>query len=315
MIIVTGGAGFIGSNLVKALNERSINDILIVDNLEKSGKHKNLNTLEFTDYCDKRDFFNKIENLKGLKIEAVFHQGACSDTMETNGRYMMENNYEFSKLLLEFCIRNNSRFIYASSASVYGDGKKGFKESRNFEYPLNIYAYSKFLFDQYVRKLLHNSPIQIAGLRYFNVYGSQETHKGRMASTVFQFHNQILKDGIIRLFEGSENFKRDFIFVQDVVDVNLYFFGHPEKSGIFNCGTGRAESFLKIAETMKGLYKKNVQIQFVPFPEELEGKYQAFTEADLSNLRQAGFVKDFTSMVDGIRAYVRVLNENGGYFK
>ncbi len=314
MIIVTGGAGFIGSNIIKSLNEKGIDEIIVVDNLKNSSKHKNLNRLRFKDFVDKEDFIKNIDAFAAYRIDTVFHQGACSDTMETDGRYMMRNNYDYSKTLLDFCIRNNIRFLYASSASVYGDGRDGFKEEETCEYPLNVYAFSKFMFDRHVRTLIDNVGIQIVGLRYFNVYGPQEAHKGRMASVVYHFHNQILDDGTIKLFEGSENFKRDFVFVDDAVKVNMFFFDNPDKRGIYNCGTGKAESFLKIAQIMTGLYD-NVRIEYVKFPESLKGKYQTFTQANLERLRSAGYSDDFTSLEDGVKAYVACLKETGGFYR
>ncbi len=313
MIIVTGGAGFIGSNLVRALNQRGISDILIVDSLKRSEKHLNLNRLEFLDFIDYADFPEELELLDGDEVEVIFHQGACTNTMEYDGRFMMEVNYEYSKALLHFALEENVRLIYASSASVYGNGDNGFMEERRCEYPINIYAYSKFLFDQYVRQVAGNAENQIVGLRYFNVYGPQENHKQKMASVIYQFHHQIMESGELRLFEGSEKFLRDFIFVQDVVEVNLFFFDHPEKSGIFNCGTGRAESFLQIGEIMQTCYD-GCTIQFIPFPETLKGKYQAFTRADLTQLRGTGYEKDFTALEDGVRQYVEVLKRHNGYW-
>ncbi|SNR60758.1 ADP-glyceromanno-heptose 6-epimerase [Desulfurobacterium atlanticum] len=313
MIIVTGGAGFIGSNIVKELNEKGIDEILIVDNLENSEKHRNLNRLEFLDFIDKRDFIENLSKFQGLNIEVIFHQGACSNTMEYDGRYMMENNYAYSKKLLHFAMDNKIRFIYASSASVYGTGKNGFREVKGCEYPLNIYAFSKFLFDHYVRRIINNVEVQIVGLRYFNVYGPQENHKEKMASVVFHFHNQILKEGKVKLFEGSENFKRDFIYVKDVVNVNMFFFENPDKKGIFNCGTGKARSFLDIAKIMQRLYDKDVKIEFIPFSEQLKGKYQTFTEADLTNLKKTGYEKSFTELEIGVKDYVQTLKRSGGY--
>ncbi len=314
MIIVTGGAGFIGSNLIKGLNSIGIDEIIVVDNLTNSQKHRNLNTLKFSDYVDKTDFINSLNSFKNYKIEAIFHQGACSDTMEKNGKYMMNNNYDYSKTLLEFAIENGARFIYASSASVYGDGVNGFKEDEKCEYPLNVYAFSKFLFDRYVRKLINRVNIQIVGLRYFNVYGPQETHKGRMASVVYHFHNEILDDGTIKLFEGSGDFRRDFVFVEDVIDVNLFFLNNAELKGIYNCGTGEAEPFLKIAEIMQKLYD-NVRIEFIKFPDELKDKYQTFTQADISLLKSIGYDKEFTPLEDGVRRYVDILKSTGGYYR
>jgi ADP-L-glycero-D-manno-heptose 6-epimerase len=320
MIIVTGGAGFIGSNLVYGLNKRGIFDIIIVDNLKNSSKHRNLNALKFSDFIDKNYF---IENLNKFKeIEVIFHQGACSNTMETDGYYMMNNNYEYSKNILHHCIDKNIRLIYASSASVYGNGLSGFSEKPESEYPLNIYAFSKYIFDNYVRKYfekenLNNKNIkkkslQITGLRYFNVYGPQENHKNTMASTIFHFYNQIRKENKIKLFEGSENFLRDFVYVEDIVNINLFFYERSDIRGIFNCGTGKAESFLKIAKTIQNL-NQNSKIEYIPFPDQLKGKYQTYTCADLTSLRSAGYRQDFTSLEEGIKKYLYYLKENDGY--
>lgn len=314
MIIVTGGAGFIGSNIVKKLNSSGIEDIIVVDNMTNSKKHKNLNSVKIYDYIDKTDFMANLEYFKRYKIETIFHQGACSDTLEEDGKYMLHNNYDYSKALLEFAARNNIRFIYASSASVYGDGKNGFAENRSNEYPLNVYAFSKFMFDQYIRGLIDKVNIQIAGLRYFNVYGPQEMHKGKMASVIYHFHNQILDDGTIKLFRGSENFLRDFVFVDDVVDVNMFFFNNPSFRGIYNCGTSKARSFFDIAKIMQNLYE-NVRIEFIEFPKTLKGKYQTFTQANLSALRKLGYDKAFTALEDGVKKYVELLKESNGYYR
>ncbi len=314
MIIVTGGAGFIGSNIVRRLNSIGIEDIIVIDNMTNSKKHRNLNSVKIYDYIDKMDFIENIEHFKRYKIETIFHQGACSNTLEEDGRYMLHNNYDYSKALLEFAAENNIRFIYASSASVYGDGKNGFEENRLNEYPLNVYAFSKFMFDQYIRGLIDKVNIQIVGLRYFNVYGPQEMHKGKMASVIYHFHNQILDDGTIKLFRGSENFLRDFVFVDDVVDVNMFFFSNPSFRGIYNCGTSIPHSFLNIAEIMQSLYE-NVRIEFIEFPEALKGRYQTFTKADLSNLRKLGYNKKFTALDDGIKKYVELLKKSDGYYR
>jgi len=234
MIIVTGGAGFIGSNLIRGLNEKGINDIIVVDNLENSKKHRNLNSLEFIDFIENINIF------KNEKIDTIFHQGACTDRMEFNGRFMMDNNYNYSKKILQFAIKKNIRFIYASSAAVYGSGKNGFEEINNCEYPLNIYAFSKYMFDQYVRRILGKTNIWIVGLRYFNVYGPQENHKGKIASVIFHFFNQVQNDRKLKLFKGSEKFKRDFAYVKDIIDINLFFLENNLKRGIFNYGTGKA---------------------------------------------------------------------------
>ncbi len=310
MIIVTGGAGFIGSNIVKGLNDLGEDRIIVVDNLKNAEKVKNLSSLKIYDYVDKEYFVNNQESFKGVRV--IFHQGACTNTMEGDGRYVMNNNYEYSKRLLNFCMNAGIRFIYASSASVYGDGKKGFREERECERPLNVYAYSKFLFDEYVRRIMESSPVQIVGLRYFNVYGPGEGHKGKMASVVYQFYNQIRRERKIKLFEGSERFKRDFVYVKDVVKINLFFYEREGISGIFNCGTGVARSFLEVAKIMKDICG-DVEIEFIPFPEELKGKYQTYTCADLKRLREVGYEGEFTSLEEGIKEYIDKLKEEEQY--
>ena len=322
-IMVTGAAGFIGSNLVKALNARGEKDVIAVDNLSNASKVANLGDLEVSDFIDKLDLAERIEegDFDG-KVTAVMHQGACSDTMETDGRYMMANNYEYSLGLMDWCQASAIPFIYASSASVYGAGKV-FKESREHEAPLNVYGYSKFLFDQAVRRELAVKTAQIAGFRYFNVYGPREAHKGRMASVAFHFYNQYLAEGRVKLFEGSAGYGpgeqiRDFISVEDVVAVNLFFLDHAEISGIFNVGTGRAQSFNDMAQatinairrargdkpfSLEELRAAGV-IEYVPFPEQLVGKYQSFTQADMSALRAVGYDRSFLDVQQGVGRYV-----------
>ncbi len=311
MILVTGGAGFIGSNIVYGLNKLGKTDIVITDNLLNGTKHKNLNRLEFHDYFDKEDF-NIEEFFTEYDVEAVFHQGACSSTTEPDGKYMMRNNYEFSKELLHACIKHNVRFIYASSASVYGNGDDGFREERECEYPLNVYAFSKYQFDRYLAKMLPTLKIQAAGLRYFNVYGPQENHKGKMASVAYHMFHQIKQGEAMKLFEGSEGFRRDFIHVDDVVNVNIFLYQNPQVSGIFNCGTGNAESFCKIAEALQEIYP-DAKLDTVPFPDTLKGKYQAFTEADMDKLHKAGYNKPFIDLKTGVKSYAKVLEESDGY--
>lgn len=311
MVIVTGGAGFIGSNIVKGLNDKGIDNILIVDNLEKAEKHKNLNKIKFYDYVDKRDF-NVEEFLQNNKVEAVFHQGASSNTMETDGRYMMKNNYECTKETLLACQKHNVRLFYASSASVYGNGNKGFIEKEECEYPLNVYAFSKYQFDRFLNLNIKHLGSQVVGLRYFNVYGPQENHKGRMASVAFHMFNQIKNNEPMKLFEGSQNFKRDFIYVDDVVAVNMFFFEHQSISGIYNCGTGNAESFCEIANALKEKYTE-AKIEYIPFPESLVGKYQTFTQSDITSLRKAGYNKPFISLKEGTLKYADILENSGGY--
>ncbi len=328
-IIVTGAAGFIGANLVKALNDRGERDVVAVDNLSRADKVKNLGDLEIADFLDKRDFIGMLRGGLDGDFAAVFHQGACSDTMESDGRYMMENNYEYSKSLLDWCQERAIPFIYASSASVYGGGRV-FREERSHEAPLNVYGYSKFLFDQVVRRRLPARTAQVAGFRYFNVYGPREAHKGRMASVAFHFFNQYMAEGRVRLFEGSGGFGpgeqlRDFVFVDDVVRVNLFFLDHPELSGIFNVGTGRAESFNAVAcatinairhargQPRLGLdeLKAKGAIEYIAFPQQLVGKYQSYTEADVGALRAAGYDKPFLGVEEGVGQYVRARLETG----
>jgi ADP-L-glycero-D-manno-heptose 6-epimerase len=322
LTVVTGAAGFIGSRLVAALNEAGITRILAVDNLENGAKSRNLASVEIDDYLDKRDFLAQLETgrLDG-SIGAVLHQGACSDTMETDGRYVMDNNYACSKALFDWCQDEEVPFIYASSAAVYGSGK-AFGEARENEAPLNVYAYSKFLFDQYVRRRIEERSAQVAGLRYFNVYGPNEAHKGRMASVAFHAFNQFRAEGRVKLFVGSDGYgdgeqQRDFVHVDDVVGVNLWLLDHPEVSGIFNCGTGRAQTFNDVAaavvNTVEGI-DLSIQelidkgfIEYIPFPPQLVGKYQSYTQADLGLLREAGYEGSFRGVEEGVADYVREL--------
>jgi ADP-L-glycero-D-manno-heptose 6-epimerase len=327
--IVTGAAGFIGSNLVKALNERGEKNIIAVDNLKYADKFKNLVDCDIADFLDKEDFRKKIQEgfFDGL-VAAVLHQGACSDTMETDGRYMMDNNYQYSLELLNYCQSEEIPFLYASSASVYGAGSR-FMESRECEAPLNVYAYSKFLFDQIMRRRWHKRGAQIVGLRYFNVYGSREQHKGRMASVAYHFFNQYRNDGRVKLFEGCDGYDnggqlRDFVSIEDVVRVNMYFLDHPEISGIYNLGTGQAQSFndvaaatinaLRSAEGKSVLSLAELQdqglIEYIPFPDALRGKYQSYTQADISALRSSGYTASFLTVEQGVGRYVeRMLKE------
>ncbi|MBP2667094.1 MAG: hldD [Firmicutes bacterium] len=321
MIVVTGGAGFIGSNLVKTLNDRGIDDILIVDHLKDSSKMENMRGLKFFDYLDKSRFLSRIEQGgSGLGgIDAIFHIGACSDTMELDGSYMLETNYEYSKILLHYCLAGNIPFQYSSSASVYGNGDAGFREEPACEHPLNVYAYSKFLFDNYVRRLKPPVGSQVVGLRYFNVFGPQENHKGRMASIAYQLYNQLKKDGVARLFAGTEGYgdgeqRRDFIYVQDVVRVHLFFHEHPEVSGVFNCGTGTANTFNAVARALIARLGSG-RIEYVPFPAALAGKYQSFTQADPTQLRAAGWNQEFTSLAEAVAQYCDCLESTGGYLR
>ena len=324
--VVTGAAGFIGANLVKALNERGATNIIAVDNLKNADKFKNLTDCEIADYLDKDEFIHLIQDgtMDGA-IDAIFHEGACSDTMETDGRYMMHNNYRYSMTLLEHCQNEDVPLLYASSASVYGGGDV-FKEEREFEAPLNVYGYSKFLFDQHVRRMWNSRSAQIVGFRYFNVYGPREQHKGRMASVAFHFFNQYQAEGKVRLFEGCNGYshgeqRRDFVSVEDVVKVNLYFLDHPDRSGIFNLGTGASQAFNDVAvaavnacrETQGNAHltltqlQELGQIEYIDFPEALKGKYQSFTQADIGALRLAGYHPAFLTVEQGVARYITYL--------
>jgi ADP-L-glycero-D-manno-heptose 6-epimerase len=318
--VVTGAAGFIGSRLIEGLNRRGIADVIAVDNLAQADKFRNLARCEISDYIDHDEFMPALERLSG-EVEAVFHLGACSDTMETDGRYMMENNYRYSMRLLEWCQEEEVPLIYASSASVYGAGPD-FREERRFEKPLNVYGYSKFLFDQSVRRILPGAHSQVVGLRYFNVYGPNEAHKGRMASVAFHALKQFQAEGRVKLFVGSAGYgdgeqRRDFVHVDDTVAVNLWMLEHRGVSGIFNCGTGRAQTFNEVAaaviNTVRGTRASPQElaeeslIQYIPFPPALHGKYQSYTQADLSRLRAAGLPGEFMSVQQGVAAYVKEL--------
>jgi ADP-L-glycero-D-manno-heptose 6-epimerase len=319
-IVVTGAAGFIGSNIIAGLNARGISNIIAVDELTQGDKFRNLADLQIADYVDADDFYlNFAEGMYG-KIEAVFHEGACSDTMEHNGKYMMDNNYEVTKQLFSACQAQGTRLLYASSAATYG-GSDTFKESPEFEKPLNVYGYSKLLFDQYARRALgntlENAKTQVVGFRYFNVYGPREQHKGRMASVAFHQFHQLRSDGKVKLFGeyggyGPGGQMRDFISVDDVVAVNLWFFDHPAKSGIFNLGTGRAQPFNDVAHAVVNTLQPTIVnsselVQYIPFPDALRGKYQSYTQADMTALRAAGCDHQFADVQTGVAQYMQWL--------
>lgn len=324
-VIVTGAAGFIGSNLVKGLNARGITDIIAVDNLTRGDKFRNLVDLQICDYIDKTVFFEQFASGHYGKVEAVFHEGACSDTMEHDGRYMLDNNYRASKTLLDAGQKQGVRLLYASSAATYGAGHE-FRESPEFERPLNVYGYSKLLFDQVVRRALPHAATQIVGFRYFNVYGPREQHKGRMASVAFHHFNQYREHGQVKLFGeyggyGPGQQQRDFVWIDDVVAVNLWFFDHPGRSGIFNLGSGRAQPFNDVAQAVVNTLRleagrqplsleelvQSGEIAYIPFPEALVGKYQCHTQADLSHLRAAGCTHHFATVQEGTAQYMRAL--------
>lgn len=312
MIVVTGGAGFIGSNLVHALNRLGHQDILVVDDLTEGRKFRNLLGANIVDYIDYEKFPELLAKNQFPEIEVIFHQGACSSTTEWDGRYMMRVNYDYSKMLFHYCEEHRIPFIYASSAAVYG-GSTEFSENGDNEAPLNVYGYSKYLFDQYVRRYFPNMHTQVVGLRYFNVYGPREAHKEKMASVAYHLNCQLLETGKIKLFEGSEGYgngeqRRDFIYVDDVVNINLWFWQHPQHSGIYNAGTGRSEAFNATAEAVLVWHGRG-ELMYIPFPEHLKGSYQSFTEADISYLRSVGYDAPFKTVAEGVKLYLDWLNK------
>jgi ADP-L-glycero-D-manno-heptose 6-epimerase len=330
-VAVTGAAGMIGSNLVHGLNAIGIDDVIAVDDLTDGPKFRNLLNAQLSDYFDKSEFYARFAKGEFGNLDAVFHEGACSDTMEHNGRFMLDTNYRCSKDLLDACQRLGTRLLYASSAATYG-GSATFREEPQFEQPLNVYGYSKLLFDNVVRRMLPAraaaSGAQVAGFRYFNVYGPREQHKGRMASVAFHHFNQFNQDGKVKLFGEYGGYSpgqqsRDFVWVGDVVAVNLWFLEHPECSGIFNLGTGRAQPFNDIAVAVVNASRAAKgervlpladlvslgAIEYVPFPDALVGKYQSFTQADLSLLRATGCDHEFRDVQTGVASYVAWLSQ------
>ena len=329
MIVVSGGAGLIGSNLVKGLNDRGCTDIIVVDDLTRADKVKNLAGLQIADYIDKDEFYAAITGAsnpagKGLSdVTAILHEGACSDTMATDGRYVLHNNFTYTKALYHYCCASDIQLIYASSASVYGAGSV-FIEQPQYESTLNAYAYSKLLFDNYLRRQPKTGS-QCVGLRYFNVYGPREQHKGRMASVAWHFYNQFNADGKVKLFEGTDGYgngeqRRDFVSVEDVVKVNLYLLDNPSISGIYNVGTGNCQSFNDVAVSVLNTLNpatdydtasavKAGKLEYIPMPEALKGKYQSFTEANLDSLRSTGYSEPFLTVQQGVERYISFLRE------
>ena len=334
-IVVTGAAGFIGSNIIKGLNARGLTDIIAVDDLTQGDKFRNLSQLGIADYVDAATFYDAFASGHYGQVEAVFHEGACSDTMEQNGQYMMANNYTLSANLFLTCQKRGSRLLYASSAATYG-GSDTFREEPAFEHPLNVYGYSKLLFDQRMRRecgkhferTLAGRTHQVVGFRYFNVYGPQEQHKGRMASVAFHQFNQFKLEGKVKLFGEYGGYAaggqmRDFVYIDDVVAVNLWFFDHPAQSGIFNLGTGQAQPFNDVAITVVNTLREQGGeaaltleqavakglIEYIPFPDALRGKYQSYTQADLGALRGTGCQHHFANVQTGVRSYVHALSK------
>jgi len=324
-VVVTGAAGMIGANLLRGLNAIGVDDILAVDDLSDGQKYVNLAGAAISDYFDRRDFYGRFERGELGKIDAVFHEGACSDTMEHDGRLMLDLNYRSSKTLLDACQTQGVRLLYASSAAVYG-GAASFREEPEYERPLNVYGYSKLLFDNVVRRMLPRATAQVAGFRYFNVYGPHEQHKGRMASVAFHHFNQFRGEGRVKLFGAYGGYAageqaRDFVFVDDVVAVNLWFFAHPEANGIFNLGSGRAQPFNDVALAVVNAVRSEQgeaplslaamvsqgQLEYIDFPAALVGKYQCFTEADLGRLRAAGCAHAFADVAAGVARYAAAL--------
>ncbi len=321
MIIVTGGAGFIGSNLIHELNKIGETEIVCVDNLTDSAKFMNLDGAQFSDYMDKQEFRSAIaaNALSAKRIRAILHQGACSNTLEDNGAYMMDNNFTYSKEVLHYAVQHRIPFVYASTAAVYGLSQRFAPEPEN-ERPLNVYGFSKLVFDNYVRRLLPTVESTVVGLRYFNAYGPRELHKGRMASVLHHFTKQMKETGAIRMFQGSGGYKdgeqrRDFVYVRDLCRMNLFFAGIGDAEfraamgnvedvyqGIFNAGTGASRSFNAVARSLQQVHGP-AKVEYIPFPADLNGRYQHLTEADITSLQKhGGYTLPFTSLEDGIAA-------------
>lgn len=317
MHIVTGGAGFIGSNLVQALIERGHDDVVVVDDLSNGHKFVNISDLPIADYLDKDELLERLDTDTAFAngVTAILHQGACSETTEWDGRYMMQNNYSYSQRLLHHCLEHGTPYVYASSAAVYG-ASAAFSEAPANENPLNVYGYSKLQFDRYVRRVAATPSSQVVGLRYFNVYGPREQHKGSMASVAWHFNNQVRDEGEARLFEGSGGYGdgeqlRDFVYVGDVCAVNLWFLDNPDVSGIYNTGTGKAQSFNDVANAVIAWHGSG-RIRYVPFPDHLKGAYQSYTQADLAQLRGCGCDVEFRTVEAGVKAYLDQLAADAG---
>lgn len=310
MIIVTGGAGFIGSCIVRSLNDAGIEDIVVADNISTTEKWMNLRNKKYLGYYQKDTFLKKLQQLDG--VSAIIHMGACSSTTERDFDYLYRNNFLFTKKLWEYCAEKGISFIYASSAATYGDGDRGFDDVCDIDtlLPLNAYGYSKQLFDLWIKHHAVKYPAQHVGLKFFNVYGPNEYYKGSMASMVFHGFNQIQKDGEIRLFKScNRDYKngeqlRDFVYVKDVCAVIMWLLKHKEVSGLFNVGTGRAQSFRELAEATFHALNMEPNIRYIDMPEHLREKYQYYTKAEMSKLRSKGFNYPFHDLNSGVKDYV-----------
>ncbi|MBN2020264.1 MAG: ADP-glyceromanno-heptose 6-epimerase [Sedimentisphaerales bacterium] len=321
MIVVTGGAGFIGSVLISELNRRQISDILVVDELGSDRKWKNLRSLSFADYIEKDDFLEMvIEDKLDIPVDAVFHLGACSDTTETNASYLVKNNYEYSKLLAQWATDADIRFIYASSAATYGDGSVGFSDDEGkmgILKPLNMYGYSKHMFDMWARRAGLLS--KIVGIKYFNVFGPNEYHKGNMISFVVRAFEQIKDTGKVRLFKSYKpeyadgKQVRDFLYVKDAVNMTLFLFDNPHINGIFNIGTGETRTWNDLVSAVFVAMGKKPNIEYIEMPASIRDQYQYFTQADLSKLRKAGYSKPVTPLEEAIKDYVQNYLQHSKY--
>lgn len=316
MIIVTGGAGFVGSNLLRQLNAEGECDVLVVDNLRNADKYRNLVSCRFHDYIAKEDLPGRLEGLRN--VEAILHQGACTDTLEYNGEYMLRNNFDYSKTLLHFAIDREIPFVYASSAAVYGHAEIASEDEEN-EWPLNVYGYSKLILDRYVRQVAATAKSTVVGLRYFNVYGNGEAHKGKMASMVFQLANQVRSTGVARLFGaigryGPGEQTRDFVYVKDLVDLNLFFLKRSGTKAIVNAGTGVSRSWNDLARAVITELGTG-RIEYIDFPESLRDKYQFNTRADLSLLRKLGYDRPFHTLEEGVHDYLSTMDEETSPFR
>jgi ADP-L-glycero-D-manno-heptose 6-epimerase len=312
MIVVTGGAGFIGSAIVWRLNQLGNDNILIVDELGIDEKWKNLTSLKFADYLNKWEFLDKIESESDLNIETMIHMGANSSTTEKDTDHLIENNYEYTKSLALYSVKKNIRFIYASSAATYGDGSLGFVDNEaeiNLLRPLNMYGYSKQLFDLWaIRNKLTD---KIAGIKYFNVYGPNEYHKEDMRSVVNKAYDQIKETGKVKLFKSENPLykdgeqKRDFIYIKDAVEMTLFFLFNREKNGIYNVGSGKARTWNALVKSIFNALDKPINIDYIELPDHLKTKYQYFTEADISKIKKAGYTQPSFSLEDGVTDYVK----------